>query len=255
MNTDLHVVEIVAVLRLLTAQLVVSETLDEALNSLAGTATDLVDGQAWCGVTVIRTGEVSTAASSHDLPILLDKAQLEIGEGPCLEAIRSREMLLSQDLENETRWQQWSRRAFGYGVRGVLSLPVNIDDQVLGALNIYAGAPDRFPPSVELTAMLLAEHAGLLVSGVLDRSRLASRSAELTAALGDGEAVNRAIGIVMAQRSCTAEDALDVLRAAAETLRIPLAAVAERLVDTVASRAIPVRRQPQDQRQPLDQSS
>jgi GAF domain-containing protein len=249
MSTDLHVVEIVSILRILTAQLVVSDDLDDALGRLAETAAGLISGPASCGVTVIRPDGVTTAASSSGLPELLAKVQYETGDGPCMTAIRHREILVCQDLDREERWPGWTERAREQGVRGVLAAPVDIDDQVVGAVSIYAEQPDRFPPDVELTTMLLAEHAGLLIAGVLDRSRMADRTAELTAALGDGEAVNRAIGIVMAQRGCPAEQALEVLTQASHTLRLPLAAVAERLVDTIASRAMAPRQQGVPRRQ------
>lgn len=243
MGAELHVVEIVAVLRMLTAQLVVSDDLEHALSRLAETAADLIAGPASCGVTLVGAGEARTAASSSGLPELMSKIQYAANDGPCLAAIQGREMILSQDLRHEQRWPDWIEQALNHGVRGVLAVPVDVDDEVIGALTLYAAEPDRFPPDVELTAMLLAEHAGLLIAGVLDRSRLASRTAELTAALGDGETVNRAIGIVMAQRSCSAENALEVLRQAAATLQLPLTAVAERLVDTITSRAMPPPRQ------------
>jgi AmiR/NasT family two-component response regulator len=41
----------------------------------------------------------------------------------------------------------------------------------------------------------------------------------------------------MAQRACTAEAAIDVLRETAARLHLPLWTVAERLVDTITSRA------------------
>ena len=238
MTSDpLRFVETVALLRRLTAQLIASTDLEEALHLLAGTATDLVNGRGWCGVTVVRAGGPASAAASGSLPIELDEAQYRFGDGPCLAAIRTREMVLVVDLATDLRWPDWRDHALGRDVRGVLSVPVDIDDHVLGALNLYADEPGGFPPDVELTAMLVAEHAGLLLSAVLDRTRLTGLTADLTAALGDGEAVNRAIGIVMAQRSCPAEAALEVLRRAAHTLRLPLPTVAARLVDTVATRA------------------
>ncbi|MBT8224100.1 MAG: GAF and ANTAR domain-containing protein [Dactylosporangium sp.] len=244
MVTDLHVVEIVSVLRMLTAQLVISDDLDDALARLAETAADLVHGPCSCGVTVIRPCGVSTAASSSDLPERLAAVQSDTGDGPCLSAIQQREMTVSQDLCLEDRWPGWTAWALKHHLRGVLVAPIDIDDQVIGALGLYAAHPDRFGPDVELTAMLLAEHAGLLLGGVLDRGRLATRTAELTAALGDGEIVNRAIGIVMAQRGCSAEYGLDVLCQASTTLRLPLAAVAERLVDTVSRRGMSPRTVP-----------
>ena len=56
-------------------------------------------------------------------------------------------------------------------------------------------------------------------------------------ALTKGSGKSMAIGIVMAQRGCGAEDALDVLRQASTRLRVPLTEVADRLVTAIASRS------------------
>ncbi|HLL64225.1 MAG TPA: GAF and ANTAR domain-containing protein [Micromonosporaceae bacterium] len=233
----LHVVEIVALLRQLTAQLIASDDLDEALIRVANSTVDLIEGPAWCGVMMIRAGGARTAAASDGFPDELDKIQYASSDGPCMTAIRTREMVLCQDISVDDRWPEWFEAARSHGVHGVLAVPVDIDDQVIGSLNLYVGTPNVLTPDVQLVAMLVAEHAGLLVAAVLDRTRQASLNDELTAALADGETINRAIGIVMAQRSCSAEDALQVLRQAATTLRQPLSAVAQRLVDTVTNRS------------------
>ncbi len=235
--TELHVVEIFAVLRQLTAQLIASDDLDEALSHLVDTAAGLVDGEAWCGVTLVRTGGPCTAAASPGLPAKVDDEQYITGDGPSMLAMSTRQVVMSRDLTTETRWPHWLERAQAGGVFGVLAVPVDIDEQVIGALSLYTADPDRINADLGLTAMLVAEHASLLLAAVLDRSRLTSLAAELTEALGDGEMVNRAIGIVMAQRACTAEAALDVLRETGTRLHIPLWTVAERLVDTITSRA------------------
>jgi GAF domain-containing protein len=239
--TELHVVEIFAVLRQLTAQLVATDDLDDALAHLVDTAADLVDGEAWCGVTLVRTGGPCTAAASPGLPAKIDEEQYASGAGPSMHAMSQREMVICPNLETETRWPGWLERAAAGGVCGVLAVPIDIDERVIGALSLYSAEPDRFTADVGLTAMLVAEHAGLLLAAVLDRSRLTNLTAELTEALGDGETVNRAIGIVMAQRACSAEAALDVLLDTANQLHLPLWTVAERLVDTITNRAGTIR--------------
>src|SRR5919199_1916992 len=233
--TQLHTLEIVALLRELTARLVTSDDLDEALGALVRTTAHAVPARAWCGITLIRAGAPSTAAVSDDLPYGVDEVAAPDDEGPCLTAVRTREMVLSQDLRAEARWPAWRGRAGA--VRGVLSVPLDIDDHVIGALTLYTASPHAFTPDVQLTAMLLAEHAGLLLAAVLDRGRLAGLTAELRAALEDGESVNRAVGIVMGQRGCAAEEALQVLQQASARLHVPVHEVAERLVTTIASRS------------------
>ncbi|MEV6927196.1 GAF and ANTAR domain-containing protein [Dactylosporangium sp. NPDC051485] len=235
--TDLHTVEIAAVLRQLTARLIASDDLDEALEDLVETAADLVDGASWCAVTLVRSGGPSTAAASSGLPDSLLDMQYDSGTGPSMEAIRTRDLILADDLAAEDRWPQWRPRALAAGVKAVLAVAVDIDEQVIGALTVYSAEPGHFTTDVGLAAMLVAEHAGLLLSAVLDRGRRAGAHAELREALVDGETVNRAVGIMMVQRACSANAALDVLRSTAQRLDLPLTTVASRLVQTVERRA------------------
>jgi GAF domain-containing protein len=147
-------------------------------------------------------------------------------------------MVVSQNLAGESRWPDWRTRASAAGVAAAMSVPLDIEDQVVGALTLYAQEPGSFSPDVQLTAMLLGEHAGLLLAAVLDRGRLTDLAGELAAALADGETVNRAIGIVMAQRACSSEEALAVLTQAAQALHAPLHHIADRLVRTIDDRAV-----------------
>jgi GAF domain-containing protein len=234
---QLHVVEIVALLRELTARLIGSGDLDDALGALVRTAARPASGTAWCGITLIRDGAPVTAAVSEPLPQGVDEVAYR-DDGPCMTAIRIREVVVAQDLADDDRWPAWSKRVLPAGVHGVLSVPLDIDERIVGALTLYAAEPHALSPDVQLALLLIAEHAGLLLAAVLDRSRLAGLTAELSDALAGGETVNRAIGIVMAQRSCSAEDALGVLWNASARLHRPLHDVADRLVNTIANRSL-----------------
>jgi GAF domain-containing protein len=236
-NGQLHVVEIASLLRELTAGLIASEDLDEALESLVATTAQAVPGESWCGITLVRAGAPTTQAASSPLTARVDDIQYKIGDGPALTAIRTREMVVVSDLAAETRWPQWREAAVDDGISGVLSMPLDIDDHVIGALNLYLGESQAFSPDVQLAAMLVAEHAGLLLAAVLDRTRLTGLAADLSEALASGETINQAIGIVMAQRGCRAEEALEVLRQASMTVGAPLQEVAERLVTAIGSRS------------------
>jgi AmiR/NasT family two-component response regulator len=101
-------------------------------------------------------------------------------------------------------------------------------------VNLYAGEADALTPGHQLTAMLLAEHAGLLLAAVRDRERRAALTVEQDAALLADGVIGQAVGVIMTQRGCPPEDALGVLRSAASSLSIPLREVAERLVSTVS---------------------
>ncbi|WBB81165.1 GAF and ANTAR domain-containing protein [Micromonospora sp. WMMD882] len=241
MNLEMHepavetlgVLETAALLRELTAALLDVTDFDEALSRLVTIARDTVPGVAWCGFTVLRAGEPAGVAASDPRLAELD----DLGQGPdfpAMSAIHRREMILSTDLVTEERWPAWTDRARALGVHGVLSTPLDIDDHVIGAINLYAGTPDALTARRQLTAMLLAEHAGLLLAGVRGRARQAALAGEIDESLLQEGVIGQAIGVIMTQRGCPAPDALQVLRSAASALSIPLREVAERLVVTVS---------------------
>ncbi|MFG2102831.1 GAF and ANTAR domain-containing protein [Micromonospora echinaurantiaca] len=227
------VLETAALLRELTAGLIAVDDFDAALAALVRIARDAVDGVTWCGFTALRAGEPAGVAASDARLAGLD--DLRHGpDTPAMEAIRRREMIRSEHLGRERRWPTWTVRARDLGVHGVISAPVDVDEQVIGAINLYAGASDALTTGHQLTAMLLAEHAGLLLAAVRDRARQAALAGERDASvLGDG-VVGQAVGVIMTQRGCPAPEALEVLRTAASSLSIPLREVAERLVNTVS---------------------
>ncbi|MER5456693.1 GAF and ANTAR domain-containing protein [Micromonospora sp. NPDC002389] len=229
----LGVLETAALLRELTAGLIGVEDFDAALSALARITRDALAGVSWCGFTALRAGEPAGVAAS-DAPLAgLD--DLSYGpDTPAMEAIRRREMVGAENLDAESRWPDWTPRARELGVHGVISAPVDIDEQVIGAVNLYAGESDVLSTGHQLTAMLLAEHAGLLLAAVRERERRAALVGEQDAALLADGVIGHAVGVIMTQRGCPAEDALEVLRSAASSLSIPLREVAERLVSTVS---------------------
>ncbi|WFE40105.1 GAF and ANTAR domain-containing protein [Micromonospora sp. WMMD998] len=233
MTEDLGVLETAALLRELTAGLIAVTGFDEALDRLVRIARAAVPGVDCCGFTALRAGEPAGVAASDAHRAELD--DLRHGpDTPALSAIRRREMTIAGALATETRWPAWCARARALGVHGVVSAPVDVDDQVIGAINLYAESPGALTPSHQLTAMLLAEHAGLLLAAVRDRERVAARAGQLDGALLVEGVLGQAVGVIMTQRGCPAPEALDVLRSAASSLDIPLREVAERLVRTVS---------------------
>ncbi|MEV1288538.1 GAF and ANTAR domain-containing protein [Micromonospora sp. NPDC049679] len=231
-GASLGVLETAALLRELTAGMVASDDFDDALDHLAQTTRHALPGIAWSSVTLLRAGEPASVAASD--PSVKDLDELQYGaDGPGMTAIRRREIVLSEELASEQRWPEWTPAALARGVHAVLSAPVDIDDHVIGSINFYAADAGALTPAQQLTAMLLAEHAGLLLAAVRDRARQAALTAEIDDALTYGEVISQAIGIVMTQRRCAPGQALDVLRTAAEALSIPLPDVAERLVASV----------------------
>src|SRR5262249_22023812 len=155
---------------------------------------DLYPSDIWCGVMLVSQGEPTMFAGSGLAAVVLDEARHAEGEGPMLDALRARDVVMAQCLDEESRWPAWREAATGHGVHGVLAYPFDVDPHTLGALTLYAGRCQALVGDVPLIAMLVADHASLLL-----RVRLRQRDED--AAVGalvtdDTEAVlERAVGI------------------------------------------------------------
>ncbi|ROT29866.1 GAF and ANTAR domain-containing protein [Micromonospora sp. HM5-17] len=227
------VLETAAILREVTAGLITSDDFDGALARLARIIRDAVSEVTWCGVTVLRSGAPASVAASEPRLRALDDVRYGT-DGPAMTAIRQRELVWSADLRAETRWPCWTAQAVALGVHGVLAVPVDVDEHVIGSINLYARDPGGLGAAQQLTAMLLAEHAGLLLGAVRDRARQVELAGDLARRPSAGRLIDQAIGVIMTQRGCSATEALQVLRSASAALALPLRDVAERLVTSVA---------------------
>lgn len=117
------------------------ETSDEALSvlsGLTGVACGSVTGCTAAGLSLVRGSGVETVAATDEFARAIDDAQYRTGDGPCLEAIRSREPVLVDDVTTDRRWPAISGEAKSAGLCSVLSLPVTADGHLFGALNMYA---------------------------------------------------------------------------------------------------------------------
>lgn len=233
LDTKSDLVEIVATLKEVTALITGSDGLRDAAEGLAKALGDIMPAHIRCGVTLICEGTPAIIASTGLPEDVLDETLHSDGHGPCLAAIRGRDIVISHDLDADDRWPAWTGLARAHGIRGVLTYPFDVDTFTLGALSLYADEVGAITDDVAIIAMLVADHASLLLR--VCRRRFGEAELGLT----EDAVVQRAIGIVMAQRGCAPEQALRHLHDASTHLGTGVVAVAQRLVQTVAERATP----------------
>ncbi len=232
-----QLVEIVATLKEVTALIAAATALDDAAVGLAKAVGAVLPSHIRCGVTLVSEGTPAVLASPEVPDEVLDEILYCDGDGPCMAAIRARDIVVSPDLAAESRWPVWTGLARRHGIEGVISYPFDVDTLTLGAINLYADRSHGLADDVPMIAMLVADHASLMLRV---RRQQFQQDDQLTRSLEApvGEAVvERAIGIVMAQRGCPPEQALRHLHEAATHLGVGLVVVAERLVQTVSERS------------------
>lgn len=215
----------------LIALLLAVENLEQGLQHLAEMAVAIVPDGPSCGITLVRDGRPTTVVYAGTIPKTVHDDQYQRGDGPCLEAARTGQVVVVQDLAAEKRWDGFPAAAMAGGVHGVYAHPLEIGGDITGALNLYAHEPGLFSVRVQHVAMQFIEPARLLLEGMIRRLSQEEVIAHLNDAIASRTVIGQATGIVMAQRRCGPDEALNVLIKVSNDRNVKLREVARTLVE------------------------
>jgi GAF domain-containing protein len=215
--------------------LLTAPEVESFLHEVAVLASRLVEPAASVGITVHYRGEALTVASSDDRAAMIDEEQYGLGQGPCLEAISTGELVEVKDQSTDARWGGYSAKARAYGVRSSLSLPLFVDGRAMGALNLYsAQRSDAFGGEVTEQARAFAERASIALTLTIRYDEQARTARQLTQALHARALIDQAIGILMAEQRCDAHAAFELLRRHSQTHNRKLREVAVEVITRVS---------------------
>jgi GAF domain-containing protein len=206
----------------------------EFLEQAAVLAASIVAGSS-CGIMMRRHHDVSTVANSDDFAIAVDEIQYGRGQGPCLEVLRTGEAIGVPDLADDERWGSYRIHALAYGVRSSLSLPLDIDGETRGALNLYAKIAHSFDEAADRCAAF-ARQAATALTLVVRSAAQTTLEEQLRAAVETRGVVDQAVGIVMGQQRIGASEAFAILRNASQTRNRKLRDIAADLIETVTGK-------------------
>ena len=143
--------------------------------------------------------------------------QMELGEGPCLQAYASGVPVLLPDLtaENANRWPAFAAAALSVGVQAEFSLPLSVRPGGIGTLDLCRDRPGMLSEEQLADALVAADIARdavlyqQYVPGDPDLAELLDMGGT------DRLVIHQATGMIAAQLDETISNALARLRAAA----------------------------------------
>ncbi len=185
-------------------------------------------------VSLLVKDRPSTVASTGRLATDLDETQYDRDYGPCLHAARTGELTEIVDTRTDSRWPEYMPRAAEHGNLSSLSVPLAIDEdeQVSGALNIYAREPHAFDEDSRAAATGFAPYAAV-AAGNLHAFRTARDIADnLRVALESRAVIDQAKGILMERFRLTPDAAFQALTRVSMETNTKLRDVALRFVAT-----------------------
>ncbi|MGN6252992.1 MAG: GAF and ANTAR domain-containing protein [Marmoricola sp.] len=206
-----------------------TQTVQETLDSIVAAALRSVPGFDSVGISITHHGgKVETMAATDRFVWDLDTLQYELGEGPCLDAIRQETVVVVENARHEQRWPRYIPAALQRGLQAQMGICLFDDGSSVGGLNFYATSTEGVPAGAREVAEMFAEHAAI----ALGRTR---REENLTEALRTRQVIGQATGIVMERYHVDADRAFAFLVRASQTGNVKLRDIAQELIDTANS--------------------
>ena len=212
------------------------ETVDTALELVTRLAATATGGTMGAGVTVVDEHGRRSRAASNQAVQQADALQYQLDEGPCLTAWQTRELVRIDDTTTDARWPRWNDAVQPLGVRSVLSAPLTMAGESIGAMKVYCERPLNYGPHDEHVMRLLADQAAILLSNSQSLQEARRVSRQLTGALASRDVIAQAVGVLLAQGATSAQDAFSKLAAAARRTNHPVEEIARALLATVLAR-------------------
>ena len=202
------------------------DDVDDTLTKLVHLAVETLDACQHAGISLTRRRKITSGPRTDDVPARMDDLQNEVGEGPCLDAIKEQETVHVGRLSQEKRWPDFARRAHGEtGVESILSLRLFVEEDTMGALNLYSKATDAFSEDDIAIASVFAAHGAVAMAA-------ARKEGDLQKAVDSRVIIEQAKGKLVGERGISMEDAFELLRSHARRNNEAIHSVAQAVVDS-----------------------
>jgi GAF domain-containing protein len=214
-----------------------TESVRDTLQSILALALRSIPGCHAASITVLDDKEQpSTIAATDEKTYELDRRQYLLRDGPCMDAAQRQTVNRWNLHEAEQRWPEFTDLAGELGLHSYLSAGLGLPGRRLGALNLSSRDPDGFSQLDEelISLFTVPAAAAIVVLGRYFEAR--NLAAQLEQALQSRAVIDHAIGIVMAESRCDADQAFAILSRASNNRNIKLRDLAIEIVMQVSGR-------------------
>jgi GAF domain-containing protein len=173
-----------------------------------------VDG---AGLSLLTSEHRGPVCAHGGFAALGEDLQLSLGEGPWVDAFEAIELIEVTNLASHegTRWPIFSEQMADAGVGSLASFPLRIGGARFGALTLYRSAFGALSTDQVADSYVIAQLTAHLIVAEQARIRGDLVISDIESGFARMEQIHQATGMIMAQASVGAEDALARLRGAA----------------------------------------
>jgi phage FluMu protein gp41 len=167
------------------------------------------------GIMLSSGTRLDSVAVSDDTTGEVEAMELMVGEGPCLDAFRTRTPCFDADLADErtVTWTAFREGALAAGVHAAFGFPVVVADDCIGVLNCYRDTAGELTTEQVADAQVVADVSGRTIVAWQADAPPGTLAWQLEKSGNYSVAVHQAVGRVSVQAAVAVDDAMAMLRA------------------------------------------
>jgi len=210
---------------------VADDDLLERLSAVGARVRQLVPDCLGMSLSMVENDLVLTLVATDPEIALLDAMQY-LSDGPCLEGIRTGEVLELNDEQvmDEDEWRLFALASAESAVRSTLTLPIVVDGTVTGSVNLYGASGHAFTGLHEQ----LAEIVGGWAPGAVANADLSFSTRKLAEdapkRLRERARFDTAVGLLAAREELSVDVARERLIGSAERAGVSLSRIAQAVI-------------------------
>ena len=176
-------------------------------------------------------GGTGYAAASDTRAAATEKTESALNQGPCVGCIIDREIKVVTDLRTDGRWPAYAEAVLPMGWRTVLGVPLMVEEECIGGLDVYGDEPKEWDKEELDTAQLMADMATSYIVHAKSLRESRTLADQLQHALDSRVVIEQAKGVLAARLDIDVQEAFELLRGQARSSNMPLRKVAQQVVD------------------------
>lgn len=204
--------------------------LDSILAQIGRLGVQALPGWDAAATSMVKKNKVATFGATDERVNALDQFQYDQQRGPCVDALQGEINYFNGD-DVPDKWRQFANAAADNGVASVVSFPLRLDDQVIGAMNFYSREKDALREGQREEGLLFASQAAVALANAESFAAAGTQLEQLQEAIETRTMIGQATGLLMAQEGLTSDEAFAKLVKVSQNANIKLRDIARRYVE------------------------
>jgi hypothetical protein len=213
------------------------QTLDDILGHVGRLGVASLAGWDAAATSLAEKDRIATYGANDPRIDPVDQNQYDNNAGPCVDAAKAGEIQYFDGTDFKPEWRQFAEAAAQADVYSVLSFPLKLRDEVIGAINFYSGERDALRPGQREEGSVFAAHAAVAIANAKELGSKEALVGQLEEGLQTRTVIGQATGLLMAQEGLTSEEAFQKLVKVSQTSNVKLREIAQRYVESWEGKA------------------